>query len=130
MRPIEFILAILNLPFMFWPVLRRRPRPIWQVWLPLVAGIVLSLQLALEGYRWQMMPLYILTILSILAAVFSLLRRQAAKARKGYIPVVLTFTGLLVWLLAAALPVLVPVPAFPQPSGLSCGFEKCCGDAT
>jgi dienelactone hydrolase len=117
LRPLEVLLAILILPLILWPGLGSRPRPKWLAWLPLTAGAVLPLQLALEGYRWQMLPLYILTFLSILAAVSLLLRRRTRPARRGCLPVIITFFSLFIWLLAAALPAIMPIPVLPQPTG-------------
>ena len=117
MRPLEILLALLLLPWMLWPVLDTRTRSKWLAGLPITAGIVLPIHLALEGYRWQMLPLYALTFLSILVAISLLLRRNSAPIRQGCLTILGSLLSLLLYLLAAALPALVPVPRLPQPSG-------------
>ncbi len=117
MRPLEILLAALLLPIILWPVLARRPLTRLLAWLPLAAGLVLPLQLALEGYRWQMLPLYALTLISILASAFRLLRRQPPAPRSGCLPVAGAVFSLLVWGLATALPGILPVPSLPPTSG-------------
>ena len=117
MRPLEVLLAFLLLPWFLWPVLSNNKQPKWLAGLPVAAGIVLPVHLALEGYRWQMLPMYALIFLSILAAVSLLLRRYSMPIRHGCLPILGSLLSLLLYLLAAALPVLVPIPRLPQPSG-------------
>jgi predicted dienelactone hydrolase len=117
MRPLEILLACLSLIYLLWPAIRKQPRPKWLASLPILAGILLPLHLALEGYRWQMLPLYALTFASILSAVALLLRQRPAPNRQGSLSVICVFFSLLVWLLSASLPALLPVPVLPEPSG-------------
>jgi len=117
MRPLEILLAVLLLPLLLWLIQGNRTRFKGLIWLPLIAGIVLPLQLALEGYRWQMLPLYSLTVLAILASAWLLLHHGPESRRWGCLSVFLIFLSLVFWLLAVALPVLLPVPSLPEPSG-------------
>jgi predicted dienelactone hydrolase len=74
-------------------------------------ALVLTLiHLVVEGYRWQMIPLYALTVLLAISALMRLRSCKDWRPIASYLAV-----GLLA--VAAAFPVLLPVPAIPQPSG-------------
>jgi predicted dienelactone hydrolase len=72
----------------------------------------LGLQLIVEGYRWQMIPLYILGTLALLATILP----QSTTPRRS-IQVTTALLGLLLLVPAAALPALLPVPSLPTPGG-------------
>src|SRR5688572_18814516 len=65
MRPIEILIVLVPGLYLIWP----QPRPLAIRILPAVTGILIFVHLAVEGYRWQMIPLYFLTAL---LAIFSL----------------------------------------------------------
>ncbi|MEJ2748888.1 MAG: hypothetical protein P8183_13440, partial [Anaerolineae bacterium] len=61
MRLFEILLlACCLLPLVGALFFKNRLR--WLTWLPLTAVILLPLHLILEGYRWQMVPAYVLVI--------------------------------------------------------------------
>ncbi len=102
MRPLEILIPILLSAYLLW----SHPRPQAIRYLPALAFILTLTHFTVEGYRWQMIPLYVLTLLlTIISFVFDW------KPLASY----LTF-GLL--LLAALIPILLPVPQIPTPSGL------------
>ena len=102
MRPLEIIIPILVSLYLVW----QRPRPFWLRLLPAFAFIALVLHLIVEGYRWQMIPLYALTLMQMLLSFFG-----AELKRLG------SFLTLILLAVSAALPVLLPVPSFPASSG-------------
>ena len=117
MRPFEIGLPILLIAYTLWPVLSGRRRPVYVSGLAPLALVVTVLHLALEGYRWQMLPLYLLVLGACLAAALATRRPGSAVFRRrswrgiGLI-------GMTVLVAAAtALPVLLPVPRLPAPSG-------------
>jgi dienelactone hydrolase len=118
MRPLELILLLLDLAAVLLPLLARPGGPAWR-WLaglaPL-AALVLVAQLVVERYRWQMVPLYVLTLLLLALRLPRLLGRQRAqpRRRRDWAGAV---AGALVLGLAAAAPVLFPVPILPAPGG-------------
>ena len=106
MRPLEIILPVLIAIYFLW----RSPRPYWIRMLPVCALLIAGIHLMLEGYRWQMIPLYVLT--GLLAMMESMRTRSAADTSP--------FRSLLRLILLAmttALPILLPVPSIPDSSG-------------
>lgn len=116
MRPFEvltLVLAALSLlPFIFPTRYHsRRLR-----WLPLAAALALVLHIILEGYRWQMLPAYLLVVvLALLTFVSILLPQRPVKSHA------LRVSGgalALLWLmLSIALPYALPVPRPKAPTG-------------
>lgn len=80
-----------------------------------VAGVItvaLVLQLQIEGFRWQMIPLYGLGIGLAIGDVLFIDRELRWTSRLSRV-----VFGLLGLIFVAALPVLLPVPRLPIPSG-------------
>jgi Chlorophyllase enzyme len=93
-----------------WPVVFGvRPR---RGIVALLLTAALFAQLQLEGYRWQMIPLYALALGLAVGDVFFLDRRfhWSRRVARGIF-------GTLGVVAAGALPVLLPVPQLPAPSG-------------
>lgn len=106
MRPFEIIIPLLLGLYLLW----RHPRPLWIRLAPAAALFITLIHFAIEGYRWQMIPLYVLTSLLGLSALFKI------KSPSDWNPV---GSYLIVILLAVAtvLPVVLPVPSIPAPDG-------------
>ena len=110
MRQYELLLAFAVVFAVAWPVVFGvRPRR------GIVAAVLLGalfVQLQFEGYRWQMLPFYLAAVLLAIGDVFFLERRLEWSSRlvRGALGVI----GLSV---AAALPLVFPVPELPAPSG-------------
>ena len=106
MRPLEIIIPLALGIYLLWP----QPRHFAVRLLP-VSGLALTLiHLAVEGYRWQMIPIYVLTTLLGLSALIKIKSPTDWKPLASYV----TFILLAV---STALPILLPVPAIPAPSG-------------
>ena len=102
MRPFEIAIPILLASYLLW----RHPHPLAIRLLPACALIFTVLHLILEGYRWQMIPIYVLTGMLALSSVLDIeVKRMGAL--------------LILFLLAisTALPVLLPVPTIPASTG-------------
>jgi hypothetical protein len=121
MRLFEILLLVANgLLLRQWFIQRLRPFPhrYWSLLLPLSTGLILLLHLILEGYRWQMVPAYGLTAVLVLLALIQPARQTAVSPARPLWPTILGgLAGLAVLLLATALPVLLPVPQPPPPTG-------------
>jgi predicted dienelactone hydrolase len=122
MRILEVLtLATLLATFIGFFVPRSR-RPHWMGYLPSLAVLLVLAHLALEGYRWQMVPAYTLTALTFLATAPGIVRRAgpqrkpASRVRRA-LTITGTVLGLLVLVVATALPVLLPVFRLPEPTG-------------
>lgn len=116
MRPLEILLILILAVYFGWPLLPLK-RPRWLDILPLAALLVSILHILVEGYRWQMFPLYALVGVALVLAAFRLARgdNQQSVGRRAQIAG--SLTGLAVLGLAVALPVLFPVPTLPKPEG-------------
>jgi predicted dienelactone hydrolase len=79
--------------------------------LPALAVIVSTLQIALEGYRWQLLPAY---GLAITVFALAMIRRADRKPTGSWSSNLL---ALLAFFFAGALPVLLPVPRLNSPDG-------------
>ncbi len=114
MRPLELLLLFTLLLCLLWPLFAARlPLPSrWQRLLPFAALALALLHLLLEHYRWQMLPAYLLTAILSLNAFTALM--QPGESRK---PRVFAASDWLLWLVAVALPALLPVPQLPTPMG-------------
>lgn len=106
MRPLEILIPVALSVYLLWP----HPRPFSIRLLPAFALILTIIHFVIEGYRWQMIPIYILTVTLGLSALFKI----RSSADWNPIASYLTFVLLL---LATALPFLLPVPVIPTPSG-------------
>ncbi len=111
MRAFEIALIVTLAPYMLHLLSATREAGVAFSLLPLLSGVVAGLQLALEGYRWQMAPLYGLVVLLILyEKVWTGAASPLASYCVGIASVGLT---VLTVLLATALPVF----SLPTPSG-------------
>jgi predicted dienelactone hydrolase len=87
---------------------------------PSLAALVTVIHLALERYRWQMVPAYGLTLVLLILGLSRIIRtdRPADTARPRRVLAVAGFLlRLFVFVLVAALPVLLPVFRLPEPTG-------------
>ncbi|MFN8411856.1 MAG: dienelactone hydrolase family protein [Anaerolineales bacterium] len=106
MRRLEALLPTFAVVYLLWP----HPRPFVIQLLPILATLVLILHLAVEGYRWQMIPIYLLTPLLVLSSLMKL---------SGYTdwPAIASDITVLALIPCIALPILLPIPKIPQPRG-------------
>lgn len=106
MRPLEIALPILLGIYLLW----QHPRPLIIRLLPALGLIIILIHYGVEGYRWQMIPLYVLTPLLALSSLTTLTGNSDWKPIASY-------SVLILLALATALPILLPVPRIPSPSG-------------
>ncbi|MCA9940196.1 MAG: hypothetical protein KC418_16255 [Anaerolineales bacterium] len=120
MRPFEILLLLTLFIAVIWPILTDRVPALvrWHTFmrfLPFVGLLIALLHLLLEHYRWQMVPAYLLTAILSLSAFTALMQRNGnGQPRK---PRAFSLSDLLLWLGAVALPILLPVPQLPPPTG-------------
>ena len=102
MRPLEIVIPILLAGYLLWP----QPQPLIVRFAPAAALIIILFHFTLEGYRWQMIPLYALTLILTVLSIFI----------SDVKPLASTLILILV-AVSTALPTLLPVPKIPPPSG-------------
>jgi len=102
MRPLEFVIPLILAIYLLVPP----PRPFIIRILPTGALLLTLIHFVIEGYRWQMLPIYALTLILTATTFFSV----DGKPLASY----LTFILLAI---STAIPILLPVPSIPTPSG-------------
>jgi predicted dienelactone hydrolase len=122
MRPFEVLALIALLPTLVSFFAPRGKRPRWTAFLPSLVVLLVLIHLVLEGYRWQMVPAYALTALTFLATVRGIMPgadpqgKPSSRGRRA-LTIIGTILSLLVLIIAAALPALLPVFRLPEPTG-------------
>lgn len=112
MRLFEILLLIVLLVPLLWLLVSRK-RPHWLLIFPGLATLFVALHFAFEGYRWQMIPAYGLTAVFFLLA----LRWRNPNFQAPRLAWLGGLLGLLLWLVALALSVAMPVPTLPATTG-------------
>jgi len=114
MRPLEIFTPVILAVYLLHPLTGRKRPPAVGL-LPAFALVVLATHANVEGMRWQMIPLYAFTVVTLFLSIPAFFRA----AQNGHPPRrpmrVLPGLGLLA--LATSLPILLPVPHFPAPNG-------------
>ncbi|MBN1310806.1 MAG: carboxylic ester hydrolase [Anaerolineae bacterium] len=116
MRPIETLLSLANL-LTFWAWVIPLPAAMrWMRSAALIALLVATVQLEVEGQRWQMIPAYILTVIFFLIWLSGIIIPDSIHTNRFItgIGIGLGASGILISII---LPILVPVFRFPQPTG-------------
>ena len=117
MRPFEILIPITLATYILWPFFTGRENPRLVTTLPILATALICAHLLIEGYRWQMIPLYALTGIILLTATPKLFQSaMGAFKRLSWVGAGLLGT-LCLLAVSTALPALLPVPNVPAPSG-------------
>lgn len=106
MRLLEVVIPILLAVYLLW----RHPRPLIIRLAPAAALIVTLAHLTLEGYRWQMIPLYVVTFVLALSSLMKITGAGDWSTRASTLTMILLAVS-------TALPILLPVPKIAAPSG-------------
>jgi len=104
MRPLEFVIPLLLAIYLLMPP----PRPFIIRILPTGALLLTLIHFVIEGYRWQMLPTYALTLILTATTFFSV----DGKPLASYLTVILLA-------ISTAIPILLPVPSIPTPGRTS-----------
>jgi predicted dienelactone hydrolase len=83
--------------------------------LPAFTLIIILIHAITEGLRWQMIPLYAFSVVTVLMSIPTLLKSQSGT--KPAVQPVRIILSLSLLAASTALPILLPVPVIPSPSG-------------
>src|SRR5215213_5094226 len=117
MRPLEILIVLLNLTALLLVYIPSRFQQRWFKFLPAALVVITLAHLLLEQYRWQMVPAYLLTALLFLRTLPGLLKNSGMPAARGASAFIAGGCGCVAWLMALALPLILPVPRVPTPPG-------------
>ena len=117
MRLLEIVVLLLNLVALLTVYLPLHPQLRWFKFLPIVIVVLTLVHLIVEQYRWQMVLSYVLTVALFLLTLPSLLKGTDNPPARGALAFVAGGCAFLWWLVAATLPVVLPVPRLPTPPG-------------
>jgi len=106
MRLLEIIIPLLLALYLVWP----HPRTFTIRLAPAITLVLTVLHFLVEGYRWQMIPLYALTLLLTLSSLIKIKKAVDWPAAASYLTLILLAVS-------TALPALLPVPSIPKPGG-------------
>ena len=114
MRPLEIVLLVALLPVLLAYFVPRARRPGWLRFVTWMALGLMLVQLIVEKYRWQMVPAYVLVVLSCLLA----LRKAPDAAPVAWWRTAVRITGAVVALLLFAVTVCLAwaFPMFQDPA--------------
>ena len=119
MRPIEGLLLLVNL-LAFLGLALPLPRAMrWMHQATPVAVLAAGVQIFAEGPRWQMTPAYVLTGLLFLVWLWRFVATAHTVRRRSHALVTgaVVGVGVITMVVSVALPSVLPVFRFPQPSG-------------
>lgn len=110
----EVVLIVVNFSLLSWILLVGRETKKWSKLATLVAVVMVTVQLLAEGFRWQMIPAYVSPVILILCY---LLAGRKKGFRSWSIFIVKTLLLCIYLSVAVALPLLMPVFSFEEPTG-------------
>ncbi|HEF1904893.1 TPA: carboxylic ester hydrolase [Bacillus cereus] len=110
----EVVLIVVNFSLLSWILLIGRETKKWSKLATLIAVVMVTVQLLAEGFRWQMIPAYVSPVILILCY---LLTGQKKGFRSSGIFIVKTSLLCIYLFVAVALPLLLPVFSFEEPTG-------------
>lgn len=114
MRPLEILTPILLAIYLLWLLTGRRRPPVVGL-LPAFGLVVIAAHARVEGMRWQMYPLYFIAVATWLLSIPQSIKfRQERTVVRRPLRVLLSLALLAV---STGLPILLPVPSIPAPSG-------------
>jgi len=114
MRPLEVLIPVILAIYILWPLTGKKRPPSVSL-LPAFALVVTATHASIEGMRWQMIPLYAFVAATMLTSIPTFLKTQAETG--STIRPLRVFLSLGLLAVSTTLPILLPVPNIPTPSG-------------
>lgn len=113
MRPLEMVTLFFLLATLLGVWLGQRQR--WTAYLPWAAAVAAALHLAVEHYRWQMAPAYLLLTLLLFWSLWRLVR--PGSPLRYWVALAGSLLGVLLWAAALGLSLIFPIPKLPVAGG-------------
>ncbi|PEK90676.1 alpha/beta hydrolase family protein [Bacillus mycoides] len=110
----EIVLIVVNFSLLSWILLIGRETKKWSKLATLVSVVMVTVQLLVEGFRWQMIPAYASPVILILCYLLAGWKKDF---RSRGIFIVETLLFCIYLSVAVALPLLMPVFSFEEPTG-------------
>jgi dienelactone hydrolase len=117
MRPLEILIPVSLGIYVVWPFLTGKENPLLVTLLPILTAMLVGAHLLVEGYRWQMIPLYVLTGIILMTALPEFFHPAAGEFKRLSWAAAGLLLSLALLIVAAALPILLPVPNIAGPRG-------------
>ena len=114
MRPLEILTPFILAVYILWPITGKK-RSSSVALLPAFALVLIATHARVEGMRWQMIPIYAFAAATMLTSIPAFFQTQTGMAPTTRPLRVFLSLGLLA--VSTALPILLPVPQIPAPSG-------------
>jgi dienelactone hydrolase len=109
-RVLEFLLLLMDVAALLLLRSSWAPAARWRRVLTAFAAITLFSQIGIEGYRWQLVPAYVLTGVLVVAWILTSQRSILTSWIEGW-------TGWTLLILATVLVIVVPTCEVPKPTG-------------
>lgn len=116
MRLLEIVLILSFVPALLLPFVPPLRRPRWLYGLTLLPALLTPVQLLLEGYRWQLLPAYVLAVMIALLRLPAV-RRPSPTVNRRWLGVAGSVGSLLVVIVAGGLAALFPIFRLNDPGG-------------
>ncbi|MCE5172718.1 acetylhydrolase [Paenibacillus profundus] len=119
MRSFEMLSTIFNILLLGWFIFARNKSQRGLLVGFGISAIVVLIHGLIEGMRWQMIPVYVMTLIPIVIFAYRyMFKSKEVKKKASRIRVILiTILAVLYSFIAVALPLLLPVFTFEQPTG-------------
>lgn len=114
MRALEILIPALLAIDLLWRLTTPQRPPLLKA-LPACAGALTLIHVFTEGARWQMIPIYLLALILIIASFWKT-RATADDRPRGWLRAALILT-LILLAVSTAIPALIPVPTVAAPQG-------------
>ena len=111
MRPLELLITVALLPYIVHLLSPSRGESLIFNFLPFIAAVLIICHLAIEGYRWQMAPVYGLAIALV---IYECVRPPFVLQNSYYLGITALLFEVTAILLSTALPIFI-LPATSGP---------------
>ena len=118
MRPIEILIPIIIAIYLYLLLAKEAIQPRSISVLSLFTTVLISLHFLFEGYRWQMVPLYILSGIMVLSSLFKYNTQETLTFRRWSWMKTHYYLTFILLAVLSFLPAILPVPKLSKPGGI------------